>query len=38
MLEIPAGETGTYIVTVSGTNVPQGLNGKQPYALIVGEY
>ena len=38
MLEIAAGETGTFQITVTGTNVPQGLNGKQPYALIVGEY
>jgi hypothetical protein len=38
MLEIPAGEAGNYVITVMGTNVPQGLSGKQPYALIVGEY
>jgi hypothetical protein len=28
-------EAGTYRIRVVGTNVPQGKNGKQPYALVV---
>jgi subtilisin family serine protease len=35
MIEMPA-TAGTYKIRVQGTNVPQGLNGKQPFALIVG--
>lgn len=34
-IEITDIQQGQYTVTVNGTNVPQGKNGKQPYALLV---
>lgn len=35
MIELRSGPEGEYKVTVKGYNVPQGKNGKQPYALII---
>jgi len=35
IVEIPV-STGTYAVSVKGNNVPQGKNGKQPFALVIG--
>lgn len=35
MLEFTGLAAGAYRVTVAGINIPQGKNGKQPYALIV---
>lgn len=32
-----SGVTGEVVVEVSGTNVPMGKNGKQPFALIIGQ-
>jgi serine protease AprX len=34
MVEVTGLSRGTYTVKVKGTNVPQGLNGKQPFALV----
>ncbi|MGK5084777.1 S8 family serine peptidase [Bdellovibrionota bacterium FG-1] len=36
MLELSGLSAGLYTVSVSGINVPQGKNSKQPYALVVG--
>jgi subtilisin family serine protease len=35
MIEITDAQAGTYTVRVTGTKIPQGKNGKQPYALII---
>jgi serine protease AprX len=35
MLELTGLPAGSYTVSVLGVNVPQGKNGKQPYALVV---
>lgn len=35
MIEIPNAAAGTYKITVRGERVPQGKNGKQPYALLI---
>ena len=35
MVELSGLAPGAYTVSVVGVNVPQGKNGKQPYALIV---
>lgn len=37
MLELSGLAPGAYRVSVAGINVPQGKNGKQPYALVVSE-
>ncbi len=37
MIEMKNLQPGTYKVSVMGINIPQGKNGKQPYALIVSE-
>lgn len=34
MVTLKAARSGTYEIRVKGINVPQGLNGKQPFALI----
>jgi hypothetical protein len=34
MIEMSNLPAGTYTLTVSGVNVPQGKNGKQPFALV----
>lgn len=34
MIEIKNAEAGTYKISVNGLKIPQGNNGKQPYALI----
>ncbi len=38
IIEIRGGLEGEYTVKVTGTNIPQGKNGKQPYALIISPY
>jgi subtilisin family serine protease len=35
MLELSALKGGTYVVRVKGHNVPQGMSGRQPFALLV---
>jgi subtilisin family serine protease len=35
MLQLSQLEAGDYRVVVKGTNVPEGKNGKQPYALVI---
>jgi hypothetical protein len=37
MLELSGLAAGSYRVSVVGINVPQGRNGKQPYALAVSQ-
>lgn len=35
MLELKGLSAGKYTVTVTGRNIPQGLNGRQPYAILI---
>lgn len=35
VVELSGLASGNYIIRVKGTNVPQGLNGKQPFALVI---
>lgn len=35
IIELQGLTAGTYKVVVKGSNVPQGLNGKQPFALVI---
>ena len=38
MIEMSNLSVGTYQVVVKGINIPQGKNGKQPYALLITQY